>query len=210
MNNIFFGSTLVALLAGMSACVSTSRAEYASGPDQVSAPGEYTHRGAGFVFPVEVAGFQRVAITSYDKSGLDIGVGYRRPQMPFDATVYVYPGLPVTSLGSPENVVRSAKNHLCKTSYEQARHDVLKAHPDAVLIKEYSSPVAIDGKNMVRYEARFHFKNEQLHSILTMYCPYNGDWILAGRATFLDSVAGASELDKLSKGLMKVSSLNKK
>src|SRR5437016_6126494 len=96
------------------------------------------HAASGINFPQRVAAFQRTRILRYDKAGDDIGANYDSTDrlLRLFGTVYVYPSPPITSIGSPPEVINQARSHLSQQEFERTKSEILKEHPDAKLIEQ--------------------------------------------------------------------------
>ena len=96
---------------------------YLAQPEVIQAQGAYVHGPSGMTFPTTVGDFQRASITRYDAAGQDMGAGYNllAPGWAVAATVYVYPAPSLISIGSPSDVVASARATLCKTEFERRK-----------------------------------------------------------------------------------------
>src|SRR5260370_37322414 len=75
------------------------------------------------------------------------GAGYNllAPGRAVAATVYVYPAPSLISIGSPSDVVASARATLCKTEFERRKGELIGAHPGARQIGEKDAPLPQGG-----------------------------------------------------------------
>ena len=89
-------------------------------PQAIFADGAYTHEKSGMTFPLAVGDFQRGTVLRYDQDGLDVSVGYNLSgeKQAIIATVYVYPAPPLVSIGSPPEILASARSFLAKNEFE--------------------------------------------------------------------------------------------
>jgi len=140
MNAQNFFLAFVASLA-LSACKS-AQPIYLAQPMAVNAQGSYHHLASGMTFPPAVGDFERVKITQYDAAGEDVGVGYNlvSPIAGIAATVYVYPAPSLLSIGSPPDVVASARGTLCNNEFARRKKELVDAHSGARLIQERAAP----------------------------------------------------------------------
>jgi hypothetical protein len=164
---------------------------YLAQPQPIQAEGSYTHAASGMVFPPEVGDFQRVSVTRYDTAELDVGVGYNLITWTSGvaATVYAYPAPSLVSIGSPANVVASARATLCNGEFERRKREVVHRHPGAHLIQEKDATLpqvgsASPGK-MAAFDYDDHFggRSQPLHSELYVFCYIGRKWALEYRFT---------------------------
>ena len=82
-------------------------------------------------FPLAVGDFKRDKIVRYKRDGTDESVGYNRlePRHEIAGTVYIFPSPPLTSIGSPQNVIDNARAHLCEAQFRSVQKEVTGAHP---------------------------------------------------------------------------------
>lgn len=107
-------------------------------PRSVSTVGEFRHAPSGYTFPAQVDAFQRVALLQYDTAGLDVSAGYNDalPGCLIVLTIYVYPTPRMTFVGADPDVVRSLEAQWLDGGYNQAKQEIARAHPDAMLETE--------------------------------------------------------------------------
>ena len=61
-------------------------------PKEIKVKGTYTHEPTGKKFPESIEPFKRVAVTQFDRKGLNVSVGYNKEDKEWiGATVYIYP-----------------------------------------------------------------------------------------------------------------------
>jgi hypothetical protein len=133
----------VVTLATLSGCpVTQLNRRPASSPLPQATPiftvGEFKHTPSGYAFPSQVGAFQRVALLQYDTAGLDVSAGYNAalPDCLVVLTIYVYPTPRMTFIGANPDVVRSVEAQWLDTGYNEAKQQIVHAHPDAVLESE--------------------------------------------------------------------------
>jgi hypothetical protein len=144
------------------------------------------------MFPMTVGEFKRGSITRFDAKGFNVSVGYNLYQIPKAAvaTIYVYPSPSIVSIGSPVNVVESARATLCQNEYEARKREIAGAHPGAKLLNEdvLASPKSgVIGKGKTatfEYEEVFAGVRQSLHSRLDMFCYIDGKWTVKYRFTY--------------------------
>ena len=179
---------LLALLI-LAACqaVPTPLAE----PLAVTAQGSYRHEGTRLVFPERLGAFERVAITAYDADARDVGVGYNAllGGAPVVVTVYAYPAPQIISIGSPPQVVESARQHLCDKVFEGEKAQILRDHPDAVQTDEGGTGRSVsqpdEASRTARFEhtARFPGGIAPVTGSLRLGCYLDGAWLVKTRVT---------------------------
>lgn len=181
--------TLIALT--LSGCP-TIDTQYPMRTETIKANGSYSHGSSGMMFPVVVGDFARGSITRFDAEGLNVGVGYDLYQMPkvVAATIYVYPSPSIVSVGSPANVIESARATLCQNEYDARKREIVSAHPGARLLNEsvLASPregVSSAGKTaLFEYEEVFVGLRQSLHSRLDIFCYIDEKWTVKYRFTY--------------------------
>jgi hypothetical protein len=180
---------VVASLA-LSACKS-QQPTYLAQPLAVNAQGSYTHTASGMTFPPTVGYFERVNITQYDAAGEDVGVGYNLVSQIVDiaATVYVYPAPSLVSIGSPPDVVASARATLCNNEFARRKKELVDAHSGARLIQERAAPPLGGGPQIpgemaaFEYDDLFGGQRQPLRSELYVFCYVGGKWAFEYRFT---------------------------
>jgi hypothetical protein len=107
-------------------------------PAAISVAGDFRHTPSGYVFPVLVDAFQRVNLFRYDTAGLDVSAGYNSalPGCLIVLTIYVYPTPRMTFIGADPDAVRSLEARWLDGAYNEAKHEIARAHPDAALESE--------------------------------------------------------------------------
>jgi hypothetical protein len=164
---------------------------YLAQPEAMQAEGFYLHPASGMAFPLAVGSFQRVNLTRYDAEGLDVSAGYNllTAGAGIAATVYVYPSPPLVSIGSPNDVVASARATLCKNEFEARKREIVVAHPGAKLVRESDAPLPQGGPPnpgkmaAFDYEEVFAGQQQPLHSELYVFCYIGGKWTVKYRFT---------------------------
>lgn len=104
----------------------------------ISTVGEFKHTPSGYVFPTQVNEFQRIALVQYDTAGLDVSAGYNYalPDCLVVLTIYVFPTPRMTFIGADPDLVRSTEARWLDTGYNEAKQQIVHAHPEAVLETE--------------------------------------------------------------------------
>ena len=135
----------------------------------------------------------------FDKTGLDVGVGYNQtdPAAPVAATIYVYPAPPLISTGSPASVIAAARQRLCKGEFERRKAELAAAHPGAALVEEKDVLLQRGGRQVAGkraiydYEAQFGGKftgpftgvRVPVSSQVYVFCYVGGKWAIQYRFT---------------------------
>jgi hypothetical protein len=109
-------------------------------PTPLAAVGEFRHAPSGYVFPLQVGAFQRVALLQYDTAGLDVSAGYNdaAADCPVVLTIYVYPTPRMTFIGADPALVRATEMQWLDGAYGAAKQEIARAHAGAILDSEDS------------------------------------------------------------------------
>ena len=142
-------------------------------------------------FPASVGEFRRVTLVRYDADELDVSAGYNWGSQATEivATVYIYPAPSLISIGSPPDVVASARTTLCNGEFERRKKEIVASHPGAMLISEGDVPTPQPGPTIpgkiasYEYEDAFQGVRQRLHSELYVYCYVGGKWAFEYRFT---------------------------
>ena len=145
----------------------------------ISAIGDFRHIPSGFVFPTEVAAFQRVVLLQYDSAGLDISAGYNDalPNCPVALTIYVYPTPRMTFVGADPELVGSMEAQWLDGAYSDAKRQIVKAHTGASL--ESEDATAKDG--LPRKKAVYSIDNTKSELMVSVV---HHSWFLKYRVTY--------------------------
>jgi hypothetical protein len=187
MQHVFCAALASLCLTG---CKSSQPAQLAQ-PTTVQVQGPYTHSASGMAFPPSVGDFQRVNVMRYDAGGLDVSAGYNlgTPTGEVAATVYVYPAPSLISVGSPPEVIASARATLCNSEFERRKKEVSASHAGARSIQEEDVPPPqaippIPGKKTsFEYDDFFGGQRQPLRSELYVFCYVGGRWAFEYRFT---------------------------
>jgi hypothetical protein len=190
--SLIFQPLLMAVSLLLVGCPATTAPRYLTSPQTVSTQGAYVHAASGMVLPERVGPFARQSVLRYDVDGRDIsggylfGVGSER----IVATVYVYPGPTLTSIGSPADVVASAKAKLTESEFRRRQDEILRFNPTAKLIEEHDVSRSEAGRIYVgkaaTYELIGPFGNDKipLTSRLYVYCFVDPEWAIEYRFSY--------------------------
>ncbi len=148
----------IALLALLSLGALTS-CEATHAPYRDLEPEQLGHMDSGFLFPVELAAFKRGELTTLNEEGTDVGVTYTRfhPWDRLNASVFVYPALPLKTLGSTPEQIRVARSSLLKRAFKVVELDIVKASPGATIVFADDSVVTLFGQERDALMANFTF-----------------------------------------------------
>jgi hypothetical protein len=123
-------------------------------------PGAEGHVGAGVLFPDSESGFTRLRIRTYDDKGLDVSAAYNNVDFanPISVTVYVYPAPPLTSVGSPDNVIEGARKMLMDNHFEGVKAGIIEEHPSATLVTDDETSMDFQGQSLYGRSATFNLQ----------------------------------------------------
>ena len=164
---------------------------YLAQPEPLVVRGTYSHPASKIIMPESVAGFQRDRILRYDADGLDVSAGYNlvTTSHRIAATVYVYPAPSLVSIGSPPEVVASARAHLTEGEFERRKQEIQHAHPGAALIEQRAIVRTENGQSypgklaIFEYEDLFAGSRISVRSQLRVFCYIGNKWAVAYRFT---------------------------
>lgn len=135
-----------------------------------------------------VADFARVQAFRYDATGSDISVGYnfQSPSSTIVATVYVYPAPPLTSIGSPPEVIQSARIRLCTAEFERRKQEIAETYRDIRLMSEGDAARPQPGLAVIGKVADYEYPGRNglpIRSDLYVYCYVGAKWAFEYRFT---------------------------
>jgi hypothetical protein len=201
-------AVLLVIIVGLAGCQSTSP-NSTSQPNNNEVAGSYTHQPSGMMFPQTLADFQRADIKFYDKEGLDMSVGYNiyLPPRMVVATFYVFPAPRLVSIGSPPNVVDTAKEIAVKSQFESTKQAILEAHPGAKLIDEKDTSILQAGGYQsgkmatFEYEDLFAQKRQLVQSMLYLFCYAGSNWSIEYRFSYPKSFDASKDIEDFMRSL---------
>ena len=163
-----------------------------AGPPLVHVGDELVHQASGMVFPADLAGFQRASGHVYNPDGRDISVGYNMAGVTggIVATVYVYPAPSLISIGSPDNVVASARAKLTQMEFARRKREIVLSHQDATLLDESADNFVQGSGSLAGWKAVFSYDLNingimaPARSQLFVFCFVHGPWALEYRFTY--------------------------
>lgn len=175
-----------------------------SQPEALQASGVFVQAASGMTFPDQVDDFRRVAVTRYDKDGLDVSAGYNAvdPRAPVAATVYVYPAPSLVSIGSPAAVIASAREHLCADEFARRKAEIVHAHPDAQLLDQGDVGLPRPSGPFPGKRARYAFDEvfggapQRVSSELDVFCYVGEKWAMEYRFTSPQNAASAGKISQ--------------
>ena len=164
-------------------------------PTPIRVAGPYNHPGSQMIFPENVGRFQRVQITQFAAAEKDVGVGYNLndPTTPVAATVYIYPAPRVVSIGSPPDVVETARRHVFQGHLNALKSEIMRGHPDARLISDEDFTLtqaeqSFTGRK-VTFEFDYTFGTQPQDSISELLLFQRGTWLIKYRITFPKAIS---------------------
>lgn len=157
------------------------------------------HAPSGIRFPAALAGFQRGEQKTYDDAGENQSFAYNRANM-FERvllTVYVYPAPSMVSIGSPDDVVQSARRDQLNREFESATALLQRNNSGAVLLSDHEGELPFCGEDLYGRAARYRTPNgwdqPGLNLISRIDLCRNGRWWIKLRATYPEFSASAAE-----------------
>lgn len=128
------------------------------------------------------------SLCATDAAGTDVTAGYnfRSPSSTIIATIYVYPAPSHVSIGSPADVIQSARANLCANEFERRKSEIKAAHPDAHLLNEDNAVRPHPGPPVLGKTAEYEFSapnGQPLRSGLFVYCYVGDRWAFEYRFT---------------------------
>jgi hypothetical protein len=165
--------------------------------------GSYVHPGSGIVLPESLPGFLRVALTRYDRDGMDVGAGYNsvNERRRIAATVYVYPSPAVRTFWSAADIVQEAQIHETEAEFQRCKWEIQHSHPVARLIEEAvfvrtNGIVTMSGRRVVfEFEDRFGGVKTKVRSHLYIFCFVGGKWTVKYRFTHPRDLEAETDLE---------------
>lgn len=129
-------------------------------PQDIEVSGAYTQADTGITFPPVSGIFRRVQMARFDDRASHIFVGYNSELIaqPITVSAYVYPGPQITSIGSPPEIIATARQKLLLDHQEQQKQEILRAHPGGRLIAENAVTLLYSGQSVpgLRVDYEFH------------------------------------------------------
>lgn len=165
----------------------------AVGMDVLRPVGVFTEPQTGMVYPEAVGDFQRINVIKYAPDGSDESVGYNliAPHSEVSSTVYFFPSPSLRSVGSPPEVIEDARASLCLRQFLAIEQEILRAHPDAHLLKEEQVTLDQMGKTFrghkVTYQLmieKFFGRRQATHSEAYLFCYAGGRWSVEYRIDY--------------------------
>jgi hypothetical protein len=183
----------------------------AQGMTILNPDGPYTQAATGMVFPESVGELKRVSIIQYKPDGTDESAGYNRavPMQEIVATVYIFPSPNLTSIGSPQAVIDSARQVLCQSQFRAIESEVAKAHPDAGSPNESAATLVQGAASYSGYKAEYSMTaarfadrtNVALHSYAFAFCFLGGKWTAEYRIDYPAGYDGSQTVSNFMRDL---------
>ena len=189
---IIFMSMGVMIAGILCGCPGANQSTRLSRPITIVTETSFVHTETEVVFAPAIDGFDRVEILQYDQEGRDVSASYVfTAGHDIVATVYIYPAPKLVSIGSPANVVAGARWHLMQGEFQGVKHDIMRAHPNAVLKSEEMAYLEFNGERLPGLVARYEYEELLLGAISPLtsdaYLFPWGKWLLKFRATYRQS-----------------------
>jgi hypothetical protein len=181
---------LAALVLFLCGCPA-ARVQVATGPETLAVRGTYVHPGSRIWMPERVADFWREAVIRYDANGLDVGAGYNLVTSSHHvaATVYVYPGPSLASIGAAAETVAGAQARLTEAEVERCKQEIQRVHPGARVIEQRDVTLVERGRSdagktaVFEYEDQFAGSTIPVRSSLYVFCCVDRKWTVKYRFT---------------------------
>lgn len=189
MKHYLIATILVFLGIGSAGCASSEKPP-ATQTFRTRTADSLAHERSGIEFPATLGGFAREGtLKKYAADGSDVSAGYNYvgPDGAVAATTYVYPSPKLVSIGSPQQVIDTARDKLRKGEFARCKQEIQQAHPQAVLISEGSFTTG-SGRtgSMAEFEYTQPFAGavQLVKSRLYLLTYVNGRWTVKHRTTF--------------------------
>lgn len=172
-------------------------------PQNIEVSGAYTQADTGIIFPPTSGIFRRVDMVRFDDRASHIYVGYNSELIaqPIIVSAYIYPGPQIISIGSPPEVIATARQKLLRDHQEQQKQDIIRAHPGGQLIAENAVTLVYRGQSVsglrVDYELHEPFQGEVQSINSELYLFDLGNSILKFRVSSPASVDSEAPVAKL-------------
>ena len=141
------------------------------GPIPLPEDEPYVHAPSGFTFPPDLNTFTRVTAFRYDDRGENVSVGYNDFALQIIFTVYVYP----------------ASKRTLDQQFEDAKKQLVEAHPDAKLLSEGPWELKQGGRTFPGRRAAYAFKTpiagQPREVVSEAFLLQNGDRLVKYRAS---------------------------
>lgn len=160
-------------------------------------PHQKGHQESGIAFPATIGEFPRGEITQYDAVGQNVSAGYDLidSQNPVAITVYVSLGPKLLSIGSPPDVIATARKHLTDGYFDEVKRQILKYHPNASAVSDAESSMMFRGQSLYGRIATYKSKELFAHRIQPIVSSAEvyayGKWIIKFRATYPEATEKA-------------------
>ncbi|HEX5279686.1 MAG TPA: hypothetical protein VFW28_06380 [Micropepsaceae bacterium] len=159
------------------------------------------------IFPVQVLGFARTAITRYNSEGSEESADYEidQPDAQAAVTVYVFPAPAdiASALASnlPRDQVADALYMIAEQLFGDEEEAIQALHPGAELLDEGDTTITEQGKQFpgnyaaYRYDENAFGKRQRVDSKLYLFPMVAGKWMVKFRITAADA-NGTAQAEK--------------
>jgi hypothetical protein len=191
---VIFARALQGLLAAaLAAC---------SAPDgdvvqlrEVNARDTAVHAASGMRFPERVDEFRRIALTRYDKEGLDVSAGYAltNPSGPIIAIINVSPTQSTTQ-------AQSDRDRLCDEEFGRRKAEFVSQRPGATLVDQQAMSWPQGERRLPARRASYDYAESlrgtrvELSSSLFVFCFVGDRWAVQYRFTSPREVRAAEPI----------------
>ncbi len=176
-----------------------ARADEYDPPRDLDVTGPYTQVASGMVFPEQLLGFTRTAVTRYNSEGSEESADYELDQQGAQAavTVYVFPAPAdiadalVSTL--PRDQVADALYMIAEQLFGDEEEAIQALHPGAELLDEGDTTITEQGKQFpgnyaaYRYDENAFGKRQRVDSKLYLFPMVAGKWMVKYRITAADA-----------------------
>ena len=124
-------------------------------------PGVVGHAGSGVVFPEMLGEFKRGDVTDFKNDGTNLGVTYTRSHLVdrLNASVFVYPGPELRSMGSSNATKNEARKLLLDGHFDGVKQEVFAANAGAKLVDEAEFTMFLFGEHRPAKSAVFSYSD---------------------------------------------------
>ena len=186
MKKLILPALAIISLLGFSGCPSVSSKSQT--PFTTEKNNLVVHTYSGVVFPERIGPFTREGFRVYDQNGLDVSATYNcRSPVQITATVYSFPSPKLIPIGSPSEVIHSAREQLTANYFDEIKQEIIRAHPGAVELqsKDIEGDESTIGKFAeYKFTESFWGQTRDLNSRLYLFTYFGGKWTVQYRFTY--------------------------
>lgn len=194
----------MAWLRSLAACAALAAtlcpAALAQTPVQVPPDAAYTQAASGMTFPPSVGAFQRLSVTRFADDGTNEAAGYRLTTAAghIEATVYVSPSGVIYSVGSPRDVIETARATVCRQDFQQLGQMFESFYSNATQMRGEETVLSRSGADRRGYKISFGVTSPSafgdvhppLRSETYFFCYVGGRWTVKYRFTYAETLVG--------------------